>query len=160
MLDGFLENYEIFAKMKTLICLLLALVPHFSYAAITEGELLSAISCNTKVEKQYFYAEFEKQYGKPVRVEQGSAWFKGSGTMYGSQVREVFVSVTPNWNYVGVILDTKPADILNNIRTATRYPTNVFESGTGYWVGADGRNIMWHAGKYAKLFCTASWSMY
>ena len=124
-----------------------------AYAVLTTGELLAAASCNSIADNAYFAREFESTFGKPVRNEQGALWFKASGDAYNSEIREVFVSSDPRNRFVGIVLSARPNDVVLSVPSSNMYPTNVFPSRNA-WVGTDGREIMWHAGKYTKMFCT------
>lgn len=141
--------------MKSFVFSILIALSFNAHSVITEGQLLSAISCNTKIENNYWTAELKKQYGEPVRVEQGALWFKATGSLYGSPLKEVFVSASPEWRFVGIILESKPDAILPAVHASLRFPTKTFPS-NGHWIGSDGRNIMWHDGKYTKMFCTVA----
>jgi hypothetical protein len=124
-----------------------------AYALITTGEILAAASCNSIADNAYFAREFEAAFGKPVRNEQGALWYKASGEAYGTQIREVFVSNVSSRLFVGVVLTGKPEAVVASVPTSQLYPTNVFPT-NNHWIGTDGRSIMWHDGKYTKMFCT------
>jgi phosphoheptose isomerase len=138
--------------MKKIFISILLLTSFSANAAITIGDVISAASCNSVADTQFFVRELTSKYGQP-RLEQGAYWFKGSGEIYGSAIKEIFVSNTPMQKFVGVVLENAPTDVVAKIKTSIQYPTNVHQNGN-YWVGADGREIMWHAQKYTKIFCT------
>lgn len=135
--------------MKRILIAIMILMSMNAYA-IRLSEIMAAISCNSVPDNEFFFQELKKDYGEP-RIENGAAWFTASGDMYGSPVKEIFVSVT-EYKFIGVIIDGKPDVVIKNIPTSTQYPANVFPSGS-MWVGSDGREIVWHAGKYTKIFC-------
>ena len=122
-------------------------------AAVSLGDVASAISCNSDMSRAWWQRELQAAYGKP-RLEQGAYWYAGKGELYGKKILEVFASADHWHRFVGVVLDAKPEELIPAIRTSSVYPTNVFESGALGWVGADGRAIMWHSGKHTKIFCT------
>lgn len=140
--------------MKHILSILLSLVCLPAFANLHITDLMSVISCNSVADKHYFTAMFTKQYGTPTSKE-GALWFKGDGDMYGARVREVFVSNTDKLTFVGVVLESPPESVLKVMQSSRLYPTTPFPR-NGYWVGSDGRHIMWHAGKYTKMFCTVS----
>jgi hypothetical protein len=119
--------------------------------------IYSVISCNSVADKGFFQQEFAKSYGPPIKDEEGALWFKGVGELYDSPIREFFVSNTKQMSFVGVVLEEPPNIIAERIKKYKLYPTNVFPT-NGYWVGSDGRNIMWHKGKYTKIFCNVSYN--
>lgn len=123
-------------------------------ARVNLGDIASAISCNSNMNRQWWTTELRAVYGQP-RQEQGALWFKAKGErLYGQAVDEIFISADPWHRFVGVTFRVKPEAMLNQIKTDRIYPTKVFASPPFGWVGADGRHIMWHAGKNTKIFCT------
>jgi hypothetical protein len=138
--------------MKLAVAVASLLLSASATAAVQLGDIASAISCNSEMSRTWWQREFKAAYGKP-RLEQGALWFDGKGELYGKKILEVFVSADPWYRFVGVVLDTKPEEVIPAIRVSRVYPTNVFESGAQGWVGADGRNIMWHKGQHTKIFC-------
>ena len=124
-----------------------------AFAVLTTGDLLSAASCNSVADNAFYAREFEAKFGKPVRNEQGAFWYTATGDAYNSQIREVFVSSNPTMHFVGIVLAGKPDEVVKGVPTSVMYPTNVFPT-NNYWIGTDGRSIMWHDGKYTKMFCT------
>ncbi len=118
-------------------------------------EVYSVISCNSRPDNSYFINKFIKDYGNPIRNAEGALWFKGKGEMYGSPIREFFVSSTKGLSFVGVVLENSPPFVVDKIVSAPLFPTNVMVNGD-YWVGSDGRSIMWHQGYYTKIFCSVS----
>ena len=139
--------------MKSLLLSALLIASAPAYAVLTEGDILSAASCNSIADNNYFVREFTTKFGVPVRNEQGALWFTASGSVYNTSMKEVFVSSNPSIHFVGIVFESKPDEVVKSIPTSNRYPTNVFPSNK-HWVGADGRVIMWHDGKYTKMFCT------
>lgn len=138
--------------MKLLASLIMCVAMPAS-ALITTGEILAAASCNSIADNAYFAREFSAAFGAPVRNEQGALWYTASGDVYGTQIREVFVSNVDSRRFVGVVLAGKPEDVIAAVPSSQMYPTNVFPT-NNHWVGSDSRSIMWHAGKYTKMFCT------
>ena len=139
--------------MKLFLSLLLLLASTITSAKVTLVEIQSAISCNSKISSNYWIRSLTSTYGSPSYREGGTLWFKASGSMYGSEITYVFVSVTGYHNFVGVMFKDPPTKLLDAVRTSRAYPTNLFPS-KGHWVGSDGRSLMWHGGKYAKMFCS------
>ena len=123
-----------------------------SYAVLTTGDLLSVASCNSVADVDYYKREFTVAFGAPTRNEQGAYWYKASGEVYGTQIKEVFVSSDPHNRFAGVVLEAKPDVVVANVPGSMLYPTNVFPT-NNHWVGTDGRFIMWHKGNSTKMFC-------
>ena len=123
-----------------------------SYALLTGVDLGSIVSCSSYPDRNFYLREFAATFGPAVRTEQGATWFAASGELYGVPVKEVFVSTIEMHQFVGVVLSAKPTDLIAKIQTSDFRPTNVYPSGD-FWVGSDGRNIMWHGGKDTKMFC-------
>lgn len=136
--------------MKLLAALAFVAMP--AYAVLTTGDLLSVASCNSVADVDYYKREFAAAFGPAVRNEQGAYWYKASGEAYGTQIKEVFVSSDPRNRFAGIVLEAKPDAVVANVPNSLMYPTNVFPT-NNYWVGSDGRTIMWHAGNNTKMFC-------
>jgi hypothetical protein len=140
--------------MKTkLIGGLLTAICSVSQAYFTPYELIMAASCNHHLNPAFYNQEFTHQYGKPFKHEGEALWFHASGELYGSPIREVFVSTSREYHFVGLVLEDSPPIIIERMKTSRVIPTNVFNVGANGWVGADNRQIMWHAGKFTKIFC-------
>lgn len=136
--------------MLAAVCLVVSATP--STAFVTQGDILSVASCNSVIDRRYFIAELTKQHGAP-RNEQGAFWFTVPGEVYGTTLKEVFISSIPNVNFMGILLEAAPTEVVLAVPGSNRYPTRVFATGD-YWVGADGRVILWHAQKHTKMFCS------
>lgn len=134
---------------------LIAFLAFPACAMITTGDIMSVASCNSIVDTAFYRREFTAKFGAPTRTEQGAIWYSASGEIYGTSIKEVFVSADPKLEFVGLVLEAKPTDILEKIKNSRMYPTNVYPN-KDYWVGADGRNIMWHKGTNTKMFCTVN----
>ncbi len=141
--------------MKKLIIVLFLLIATQASAKVTLTDIQSAISCNAGITSNYWIRELTNTYGKPDYTQGGAHWFKVTGQMYGSQVSHVFVSISKYYNFVGVLFVDPPTKLVDSIQTSREFPTNVFAT-NGYWTGADSRLIMWHQGKYAKVFCSGA----
>ncbi len=139
--------------MKKLIALIFICFSMQSSAKVTLTDIQSAISCNAGISSNYWIRELTNTYGKHEYIEGGSVWFKVSGEMYGSQITHVFVSTSKYHNFVGVLFKDPPTKLIESIKVSRKFPTNIFAT-NGYWVGSDTRFIMWHKGKYAKVFCS------
>lgn len=131
--------------------LALVLCASNSYAYLTQGDILSVVSCNSAVDTDFFIRELTEQYGKP-RQAQGAYWFKVSGQVYSSSIKEVFVSSDTTVKFVGLLLENSPIEVTKAVPVSNTYPTNVFANGNS-WVGSDGRVILWHDQKHTKMFC-------
>ena len=138
--------------MKQLLVILTLLVSNVSHAYINTVDIASAISCNSGTESNYWIKAFTDTYGKPIREEGGALWWKAKGSLYNSEITEVFVSNVPYWEFVGVVFKDKPETVIEGIRTSRFLPANVFPT-NGFWVGSDNKIIMWHKGSVAKVFC-------
>lgn len=138
--------------MKKLFVFCSAFWCALAIAGVNPYSIASAVSCNQDMDSGFYNAEFTKQFGPPFKTEGEAVWYKANGELYGSNIREVFVSSSKNYSFIGVVLEEKPETVIENIKTSRTVPTNVFLSSNG-WVGADGRNIMWHEQKYTKIFC-------
>lgn len=122
--------------------------------AWTTIDVMSAISCNSDMDRGFYQQKFLQYYGKVLRNEGGAYWFKGKDALYGSTIREIFVSSGPPYLFVGVVLEAPPTEVAEAIRTSRFAPANMFfDEKANKWVGSDGREMVWHEGKYAKVFC-------
>ena len=140
------------------IVVLLGFLCQSALAAVDTTSIASAVSCNATPNTASWVQHLTETFGKPVRREQGAVWFRATGDLWGASIREVFVSVTAWHGFVGVVLDEKPSIIAERISTSRSFPTNLFpvtDSTGSYWIGSDGRSVMWHAQKYTKVFCAA-----
>ena len=131
-------------------CAIIALLQR-SY--LTPTELIAAASCTHHLNPSFYNQEFRQQYGLPYKHEGEALWFHASGELYGSPIREVFVSTSRDYHFVGIVVEDPPPTIIERMKTSRVLPTNVFNVGANGWVGADNRQIMWHAGRYTKIFC-------
>lgn len=141
--------------MKKIIVILCFLCQS-ALAAVDVTSIASVVSCNSTPNTAMWVQRLTETFGKPVRREQGAVWFHATGDLWGAPIREIFVSVTAWHGFVGVVLDEKPSIIAERISTSRYFPTNLFpvkDSTGSYWIGSDGRSVMWHAQKYTKVFC-------
>jgi hypothetical protein len=135
---------------KLFVSLAIACSPAF--AALTVIDIAGAVSCKHDTNGGFYIAEFTKQFGPAYKNEGEAAWFHGTGQLYGAQIKDVFVSTSTKYSFVGVVLEGPPPEVIKQIQVSRIMPTNVFPSLNG-WVGSDGRNIVWHDKKYTKMFC-------
>lgn len=142
---------------KFLVCFGLFLACAANAKANTTS-LASGVSCNSRLNSVVWKKELERLFGRPKVTHSGAVWFSGSGSMWGVPIREAFVSKTTWHGFVGVVVETTPAELVRKIQSSRSFPTKFFQvqdkTGT-YWVGADGRKVMWHEQRYAKVFCAA-----
>ena len=139
--------------MKFLIILFILLAGQVN-ARVTTTDIASAISCNESIDSNYWIKAFTDTYGKPVREEGGALWWRADGSLYNSQITEVFVSNTRYWHFVGAVFKDKPQKVVEGIQNSRFLPANIFPT-NGFWVGSDNKIIMWHKGIVAKVFCVA-----
>ena len=140
-------------RVKQLIVTFSLCIPNLVFAW-SQIDLLAAVSCNNVIDRPYYQYQFEKAYGPSTRTEGGALWFKGKGELFGSSVKEIFVSDRGPWQLVGVVLEASPKVVVESIRTARFLPTNMFfNEAENRWVGSDTRQLVWHAQKFAKLYC-------
>ena len=79
---------------------------------------------------------------------------QGQGSLYEHEVREVFVATGPAPRFVGVVLEAKPDEVVPAIERARLHSTKMYHDALRQrWVGQDGRVLVWHQGRYAKLYC-------
>ena len=52
-------------------------------------DLASAVSCNAVLDPAFYYQALLAHYGPPVRRAGGAIWFRGRGSLYKHEVREV-----------------------------------------------------------------------
>lgn len=139
-------------KLFVPILALSLLAPNAS-AYVPLANINSAITCNSSLDRKYWIGALTETYGAPIREEGGALWFRGKDELYGAPIKELFVSSKPGYQFVGVLLNSTPDKLLGAIKTARGYPTNLFETATDGWVGANGMHLKWHQQKYAKIFC-------
>ena len=140
-----------------LIGLITSVICSVSHAFFTPYELIAAASCSHHLNPSFYNQEFRSQYGPPIKHEGEALWFRANGELYGSQIREVFVSTSREYHFVGIVLEDTPPIIIERIKKSRVIPTQIFDVGTQGWIGADNRQIMWHAGKYTKIFCMSGY---
>ena len=117
-------------------------------------DLASAVSCNAVLDPAFYYQALLAYYGPPVRRAGGAIWFRGRGSLYEHEVREVFVATGPAPRFVGVVLEAKPDEVVPAIERARFGSTKMYHDALRQrWVGQDGRVLVWHQGRYAKLYC-------
>lgn len=117
-------------------------------------DVMSAISCNADMNREFYQQKMTQYYGKILRNEGSAYWYKGKDSLYGSTIREIFVSSGPPYLFVGVVLEAPPTEVAEAIRTSRFAPANMFfDEKNNRWVGSDGRQMVWHEQKYAKVFC-------
>ena len=126
-----------------------------AFAVISDLEITAAVSCNSVSDNAYFIAKFTEKFGQPSNRD-GAYWFKASGTLYNSPIREVFVSSTSGFSFMGVVLEETPVNLVESIKKAKQFPANITPT-NGYWVGSNGMQIKWQEGKYAKIFCNVGY---
>ena len=139
--------------MKHLIFLLVFVSLH-THARISTVDIASAISCNSAIDSNYWIKAFTDTYGKPIREEGGALWWKADGSLYNSEITEVFVSNVRYWHFVGAVFKDTPEVVVDGIRNSRFLSAKVFPT-NGFWVGSDNKIIMWHQGITAKVFCMA-----
>ena len=60
----------------------------------------------------------------------------------------------PAPRFVGVVLEAKPDEVVPAIERARFGSTKMYHDALRQrWVGQDGRVLVWHQGRYAKLYC-------
>jgi hypothetical protein len=138
--------------MKRIIIALSVFLSGLSHSYIKTLDVASAISCNSATDSRYWTNAFNRTYGKPIRNEGGAFWWKAKGSLYNSEITEVFVSNKPYWEFVGVVLKDKPNVVVDGIRRSRVFPSNVYAT-NGFWVGSDNKIIMWHKKQSTKVFC-------
>lgn len=125
-----------------------------SAMAWTTIDVLSAISCNSSLERDYYREQLTAYYGPVLERKGGALWFKGKDSIYGATIREIFVSAGPPMLFVGVVLEASPVQIAEEIGKARFASARMyFDAKNNRWAGSDGREMVWHEGKYAKIFC-------
>ena len=89
-------------------------------------DVMSAISCNADLNREFYQQKLTQYYGKILRNEGSAYWYKGKDSLYGSTIREIFVSSGPPYLFVGVVLEAPPTEVAEAIRTARFAPANMF----------------------------------
>ncbi|CAB4130185.1 hypothetical protein UFOVP116_312 [uncultured Caudovirales phage] len=139
------------AKISLFIALLQA--QGLAHAFVTLTAINSAIACNASMDRKFWIAELTATYGAPLRNEGGALWFKGQGELYGSTVKEFFVSSKPGYQFIGAVLATTPDKLVEPIQTSRSFPTNLFQTPSDGWVGANAMHLKWHQQKFSKILC-------
>lgn len=139
--------------LKTVLLSLCAAASLHAHAFVTTTALNSAIACNASMERRFWIPELTSTFGPSIRKEGGALWFTGKGELYGSQIKEIFVSVGPGYQFIGAVLATTPDKLVEPIQTSRLFPTNLFETPGDGWIGANAMHLKWHQKKYAKILC-------
>lgn len=110
--------------------------------------------CNDVLDRGFYYNYLRKHFGEPVRQEQGAFWFSVKATLFGQQVREVFVSdASSGWTFLGAVFESDPATLAE---AARKIHGSIFTKESTHphaaWRSPSGSFIVWQ-GASAKMVC-------
>ena len=114
-----------------------------------------AVLCTNAIEPDFFHGYLNTHFGQPAR-QQGAWWWQATGTVYGTQVSEVFVSDSKGpWAGIGLISSVPPKRLAEALAAA---PGGQFrERPDGTWHSTLGSVITDHSdatgGGRSRLFC-------
>lgn len=122
---------------------------------LTDMDIMSIVACNTYPHQPTTIQLAVERFGQPYKTEGQAYWFHATGSIYGIPLRDMFISVSTQPRFVGVVFSEAPQKVVDAVEAAPFLSTHLSSYGQ-QWEGLDGRTVNWQEGKYAKMFCSAS----